>query len=62
MNEIWQAQLVKLENAVKKSVLDLFEHTGSHSFKLSLDPPAQILFVVAGDIERLQSLIPKKET
>ena len=56
MNEIWQAQLVKLENVVRTSVLDLFEHTNSQSLKLLLDPPNKILFVVAGDIKGIQSL------
>lgn len=62
MNEIWEAKRKRLENAVKISVLDLFEHMGSsQAFKLPLDPPKQILFVVAGDIRGIQSLTQTKE-
>jgi len=62
MNEFWNARRIKLEKAVIKATLDLFEHTNAQSFKLLLDPPSQILFIVAGDVETIQSLLPKKET
>ena len=62
MDEIWEARRKKLENAVRSSTLELFEHMGeSGAFLIPLDPPAQILFVAAGDIKGIQALTEKKE-
>ena len=58
MDEIFEAKRKKLENAVRVSVLELFEHmNGSQAFRLPLDPPKQILFVIAGDVKSIQSMI-----
>lgn len=61
MNEIWEAKRKKLENRIRTSVLELFGHMeGSQAFLLPLDPPSQILFVVAGDVKSIQSIMHDK--
>ena len=62
MNEIFEAKRKKLENIVRVSVLELFEHMGTaQSFLIPLDPPSQKLFLIAGDVEGIRSLILSKE-
>lgn len=61
MNEIWEAKRKKLENALRISVLDLFEHMGSaQALLLELDPPGEKLFVVAGDMQGILRIMPNK--
>jgi len=61
MNEIWEAKRKKLENAVRTSALDLFEHIGSaQAFALRLDPPGEKLFVIAGDVQGILKIMPNK--
>ena len=61
MNEIWEARRKKLENVVRISVLDLFEHMGSaQTLLLQLDPPEGKLFVVAGDVQGMLKIMPNQ--
>jgi len=47
-SEFWNRRREQLQETVRKSALDLFEHTGSNSFRLLLEPPHQKLWVSAG--------------
>ena len=61
MDDLRKARRQKLEAEVRKAVLALFEHTGSGAFRLLLDPPHEILFVIAGNVKALHSMLPKEE-
>ena len=58
IDEIWKARREKLERQIRDAALDLFEHTGAYSFRLPLDPPHNVLFVIAGDTKSIKALMP----
>ena len=64
-NDIWDARRIKLEEAVKASVLDLFEHMGAAgSFYLPID---STLSIMAGpheclDMRKRDNKRPKEES
>lgn len=56
MNEIWEARRESLEEAVRRAVLDLFEHTGSAAFKIEIfgtSPPVSVISGTANAISDL---------
>ena len=58
MNESWNARLEKLEAAVIKAALDLFEHMGSAgAFKLPIKATNPEIFVVAGSEKAVLNLV-----
>lgn len=60
MNDIWEARRKHLTESLRASALNLFEYMGCQAFLIPLDPPHQILFVVAGDIQSIQSMLLDK--
>jgi len=59
MNEIWEAKRKKLENTLRTSALDLFEHMGNaQALLVKLDPPGEKLFVIAGDVQGILKIMP----
>lgn len=46
--QFWDARRRKLQDALQKAALDLFEHTGSAAFQMDLDPPHGRLLLITG--------------
>ena len=62
MNEIWNARREKLEAAVVKAVLDLFEHTvEAAAFKLLIKGTKPEVFIVVGDLRAIRSLLQEPD-
>ncbi len=57
MNDIWNARRIRLEKAVIDAALDLFKHTGSVAFKVSIPNTRPEVFIIAGDQGTLQEEI-----
>lgn len=62
MCEIWNAKRIKIEEKVVKTVLELFEHTGSGALLLPVSGTTPKLYIVAGDREAIQTLLKTDES
>ena len=63
VDEVWEARRSKLQKEVRRSVLELFQHTGGASaFVLSLDPNTPDLIVAAGPRLDVLSMLSLKCT
>lgn len=62
MSTLWDSQRQQKQKAVRKAVLDLFEHMGgSAAFLLKLDPNTPELIVAAGMRADVASMVANQQ-